>query len=183
VYELSNVVLVGAAAFTLAGCVLEDFGLKGKDAVSQFVTMLKMLEYSTFDFVCEVSANRKAVYLNFLLWTQVDFTPLGMGQAQRNATIARLKGSVGIEPHRNTTSGVPVNAKPTIEETLDSLPQEFRSTMYRTDGLFQVGGHSDATSSFRRRLGRNLPVPCPTNHSSTCATRSPSRATRSRLHS
>ena len=73
------------------GCVPDDFGLKGKDAVSQFVTMLKMLEYSTFDFVCEVSTNRKAVYLNFLFWAQFDFTPLGIGQTQRDAVIKKFR--------------------------------------------------------------------------------------------
>ncbi len=35
-----------------------------------------------------------------------------------------------------------------------SLPREFRSTMYRTYHLFRVGGHSDVTSRFRRRLSR-----------------------------
>jgi hypothetical protein len=43
------------------------------------------------DFVCEVSANRKAVYLNFLFWAQFDFTALGVDAQQRDATIARLK--------------------------------------------------------------------------------------------
>jgi hypothetical protein len=49
-----------------------------------------MLDYSTVDFVCEVSANRKAVYLNFLFWAQLDFTPLGIEQTQRDAIIKKL---------------------------------------------------------------------------------------------
>jgi hypothetical protein len=32
------------------------------------VTMTKTWDYSRMDFVCEVSTNRKAVYLNFLFW-------------------------------------------------------------------------------------------------------------------
>ena len=43
------------------------------------------------DFVCEVSANRKAVYLNFLFWAQFDFTPQGLDAQQRDATIASLR--------------------------------------------------------------------------------------------
>src|ERR1700686_161883 len=58
-----------------------------------------------------------------------------------------------------------------------------RCTMYRPDGLFQVGGQSDVTSHFRRRLSRYVSVPCLSNRSSACANRSSSRATRSRLHS
>jgi hypothetical protein len=72
------------------GCIPDDFGLKGKDAVSQFVAMSKMLECGTSDFVCEVSAKRKAVYLNFLFWAQFDFAPLGIGQTQRDAVIKKL---------------------------------------------------------------------------------------------
>jgi hypothetical protein len=73
------------------GCVPEKFGLAGKDAVSQFVTMSKMLDYSTGDFVCEVSENRKAIFLNFLHWAQFDFTPLGIDRVQRDAIIKKLK--------------------------------------------------------------------------------------------
>jgi hypothetical protein len=73
------------------GCVPDKFGLKGKDAVSQFVSMSKTFDYSTMDFACEVSANRKAVYLNFLFWAQFDFTALGIDQPQRDAIIKRLK--------------------------------------------------------------------------------------------
>ena len=73
------------------GCVPDTFGLKGKDAVSQFVSMSKTFDYSTMDFVCEVSTNRKAVYLNFLFWAEFDFTAFGVDAQRRDATIARLK--------------------------------------------------------------------------------------------
>jgi hypothetical protein len=69
----------------------EKFGLTGKDAVSQFVTMSKISDYSTGDFVGEVSANRKGVFLNFLLWMQFDFTPLGIEQTQKDAIIWKLR--------------------------------------------------------------------------------------------
>jgi hypothetical protein len=53
--------------------------------------MSKTLEYSTADFVPEVSANRKAVYLNFLFWTQFDFAPLGIEMARRDAIIEKVR--------------------------------------------------------------------------------------------
>jgi hypothetical protein len=43
------------------------------------------------DFACEVSTNRKAVYLNFLFWALFDFNAQGVDAQQRDATIARLK--------------------------------------------------------------------------------------------
>jgi hypothetical protein len=73
------------------GFVPDRFGLKGKDVVAQFIAMAKTWDYSRMDFVCEVSTNRNAVYLNFLFWVQFDFTALGVDAQQRDATIARLK--------------------------------------------------------------------------------------------
>jgi hypothetical protein len=48
------------------------------------------LDYSTRDFG-EMSASRKAVYLNFLFWAQFDFTGLGINEQRRDAIIARLR--------------------------------------------------------------------------------------------
>jgi hypothetical protein len=69
----------------------DRLGLKGKDVVAQFVAMAKTWDYSRMDFVCEVSTNRKAVYLNFLFWTQFDFHAQGLCTQQRDATIAHLR--------------------------------------------------------------------------------------------
>lgn len=52
------------------GEIPEHFGLAGKDAAAQFVTLFKWWGYSRFDVACEVSANRKSVYLNWLFWRQ-----------------------------------------------------------------------------------------------------------------
>jgi hypothetical protein len=73
------------------GCILDESELRGKDAVQQFVTMFKALAFSTRDFVCAVSASRKAVYLNFLFWAQFDFTGLGINEQRRDTIIARLR--------------------------------------------------------------------------------------------
>lgn len=73
------------------GFVPDNFGLKGKDAVEQFVAMAKTWDYSRVDFVCEVSTNRKAVCLNFLFWVQFDFGAHGLDIQQRESTIANLR--------------------------------------------------------------------------------------------
>ena len=73
------------------GCAPEKSNLLGKDVVRQFVTLSKKCDYSRMDFVCEVSTNRKAVFLNFLFWAQFDFTPLGVDTQQRDSTIAHIR--------------------------------------------------------------------------------------------
>jgi hypothetical protein len=72
------------------GFVPDSCGLKGKDAVEQFVAMAKTWDYSRMDFVCEVSTNRKAVYLNFLFWANFDFSAEGIDAHQKESTIAHI---------------------------------------------------------------------------------------------
>jgi len=73
------------------GFVPDSFGLKGKDAVEQFVAMAKRWDYSRVDFVCEASTNRKAVYLNFLFWADFDFSAQDVDAQQRNSIIAHIR--------------------------------------------------------------------------------------------
>ncbi len=73
------------------GCVPDRFGLKGKDAIEQFVCMAKTWDYSRMDFVCEVSTNRKAVYMNFLFWLNFDFSTQDIDAQQRDTTIAHIR--------------------------------------------------------------------------------------------
>ena len=91
--SIQGMIAIESAYFGLEfkGFVPDRFGLKGKDAVAQFVAMAKTWDYGRMDFVCEVSTNRKAVYLNFLFWAQFDFTALGVNQQQRDAIIEKLR--------------------------------------------------------------------------------------------
>jgi hypothetical protein len=52
--------------------------------------MLKSWEYSRFDIACEVSANRKAVYLNYLFWASHDFSDSGIGRQEQEAFLDNL---------------------------------------------------------------------------------------------
>lgn len=73
------------------GHVPEAYGLKGKTAIEQFVALSKTWEYSRMDVACEVSANRKTIFLNWLFWTQHDFSEFGISDEQREASLSNLK--------------------------------------------------------------------------------------------
>ena len=59
------------AGFT--GYTSERFGLAGKNASEQFISLASSWEYSSFDFALEIAANRLAIFLHFPYWTQHDF--------------------------------------------------------------------------------------------------------------
>jgi hypothetical protein len=65
--------------------------LKGKDAIAQFVTLCKTWDYSSFDVGCEVSANRKTIFLNWLFWSSNDFSEFGISEEQRRIMLERLQ--------------------------------------------------------------------------------------------
>lgn len=75
----SNIVgsiTVEAAFFgeQFTGFIPNSFGLSRKTAHEQFVSLAGTLDYSGFDFYCEIRANHKAVYLNYLYWRQKEFS-------------------------------------------------------------------------------------------------------------
>ena len=75
----------------LQGRVRERFGLGGENAVQPFVAMSAWWDYSSFDFGCEVSANRRGFFLNFLFGSQYDFTSVGIDWPQRDKTLGRMR--------------------------------------------------------------------------------------------
>jgi hypothetical protein len=76
-------------AFT--GHVPVNCNLKGRDARAQFVALSEVWDYSSFDVFCEVSANRKAVFLNWMFWKQNDFSDAGINREQQRTLIERLE--------------------------------------------------------------------------------------------
>jgi hypothetical protein len=73
------------------GFIPDAFGLRGKDAAQQFVSLAKTLDYSSMDFHCEITANRTALYLNFAFWAQNDFADHGIDQYQRERVVAAVR--------------------------------------------------------------------------------------------
>jgi len=90
--SIQGPIVVRAAYFgeSFKGCVPQEFGLKDMSVVQQFIAMCKTWDYSRMDFVCEVSTNRKAMYLNFLFWAQFDFSDVGIEPPQRDVIIGKL---------------------------------------------------------------------------------------------
>jgi hypothetical protein len=73
------------------GSIPDKSGLKGRDAMAQFVMLYETWDYSSFDVTCEVSVNRKSVFLNWLFWSQHDFSKFGIGQEQRGIMLGHLR--------------------------------------------------------------------------------------------
>jgi hypothetical protein len=87
---ISGLIAVEEAFFgpQFAGYVPDDHRLKGQNAAEQFTALSKISEPA--EFKSEVSANRKAVFLNCLFWLNADPSTLGCSREQREAFITRL---------------------------------------------------------------------------------------------
>jgi hypothetical protein len=72
------------------GHIPDKFGLEGKDAIQQFVAMVRTWDYSRMDFVLEVWTNRKAMYLNSFFWQQADFSKYGVNPDQKRNTMKKI---------------------------------------------------------------------------------------------
>jgi hypothetical protein len=72
------------------GYIPDKTNLKGKDAVSQFVALTKLWEYSKLDVAFEISANRKSVFLNWLFWIQHMFSAFDIDEAQKLGMLRNL---------------------------------------------------------------------------------------------
>ncbi len=73
------------------GNVPEKFGLKGKNAIEQFVCLAGTFDYNLMDFVCEIAANSKTVYLNYPFWLKGDFEKLGVSREKKQRILAAIK--------------------------------------------------------------------------------------------
>lgn len=52
------------------GFIPEKYELRGKSATDQFACLTGWLPYSSFDVWCEIAANSKSFFLNFLFWSR-----------------------------------------------------------------------------------------------------------------
>jgi hypothetical protein len=69
------------------GYIPERFGLAGKNATEQLITLVPWLEYSSFDVWMEIAANRLAIFLHFPFWTQRNFEQDGIAIERKNETL------------------------------------------------------------------------------------------------
>jgi hypothetical protein len=90
---INDLIRVEEAYFGSAfrGFLADQYGLQGKDAAAQFVALAKTWDYSSFDVTGHVSANRKAVYLNWLYWLKRDFSEFGIDPQQKALSLKNLR--------------------------------------------------------------------------------------------
>ena len=87
---ISGLISVEEAYFgaEFSGHVPADHGLKGQNAAEQFKTLSNMLDFK--DFSAEVSASRKAIFLNCLFWFNSDLSSLGCNRDQHHLFFTKL---------------------------------------------------------------------------------------------
>jgi hypothetical protein len=87
---ISGLISVEEAFFgdEFVGYVPNDQRLKGLNAKEQFTSLSAILDYT--EFSSEVSANRKAVFLNCLFWLKTTLSDPECSQAERELFITRL---------------------------------------------------------------------------------------------
>ncbi len=85
--------MVEAAFFgaNFEGYVPARGALKEKSALQQFVELTKVWEFSSVDFMAEVSLNRKAIYLNAWFWVQHDCSDRGIRLDEKRLMFERLE--------------------------------------------------------------------------------------------
>jgi hypothetical protein len=91
--RIEGLIEVDAAYFGggFTGLVPGEFGLRGKDAVEQFVCLRGTADYSGMDFSGETYVQRRIVYCHYPFWREHDFTGVGVTVEQRDDLIARLE--------------------------------------------------------------------------------------------
>jgi hypothetical protein len=70
------------------GYIPQDHSFKGKNAVEQFAELSKLSD--TPELAEEISANRKAVFLNFQFWFKTEPKNLRCQRAQRDSLLAQM---------------------------------------------------------------------------------------------
>ncbi len=87
---ISGLISVEEAYFGLqfSGWVPEDHMLKGLRAKEQFEALSAILDFG--EFVAEVSANRKAAFLNCIFWSKTSLSDPECTEVQRELFVTRL---------------------------------------------------------------------------------------------
>jgi hypothetical protein len=90
--HIEGLIEVDAAYFEdgFTGLVAEQYGLRGADAVEQFVCLRAIADRSLMDFFGETSAQRRIIYCHAPFWRTHDFTNQGVTIEKRDALIYDL---------------------------------------------------------------------------------------------
>ena len=91
--HISGRIVVVGAYFgpQFRGYIPDRLGMKGRDAIAQFMLLAGVLDYSRMDFRCEITANDVTVFLHFPFWAQHDFSREGIAPVARDRVLAAIK--------------------------------------------------------------------------------------------
>jgi hypothetical protein len=87
---ISGLISVEEAFFgtEFSGYIANDHRLKGQNAAEQFITLSNIMDFA--EFSSEVSANRKAIFLNFLFWLKSNLSSLACTPEQHYLFLTKL---------------------------------------------------------------------------------------------
>ena len=80
------------------GHVPEKFGLRGADAYKQIQAMIGTMDYSSFDFMMEVSAIMATFFLIFPFWKAAGAERLGVDAVQLERCLDLIRKSWSLSP-------------------------------------------------------------------------------------
>jgi hypothetical protein len=90
--HIVGLIEVDAAYFGdgFSGLIPGQCGLRGKNAVEQFVCLRGTADYSGMDFSCETYVQRRIVYCHYPFWRDYNFIDQGVTAERRDELIARI---------------------------------------------------------------------------------------------
>jgi len=75
------------------GFIPEQFGLRGKNAMAQFIALARTMDYSVMDFRCEIAANHVAIFLNYSFWKQSSFLNQGITNVEQERVLSAIQAA------------------------------------------------------------------------------------------
>jgi hypothetical protein len=106
--ESAIAVEVGFFGDGFRGEVPPQFMLAGRSALEQLHTLSQILEYNGMDFVCEVAANHRAIFLNFAYWLCCRSEDVELSSSRCATVIEAVRGAWA---ERNTAANLPALGK------------------------------------------------------------------------
>lgn len=91
--HISGNIEVDAAYFgqEFVGEIPDSFGMRGKDAVQQFICLHATADYSEMDFWCETYVQKRVVYLHYPFWRQHDFSDVGISNEKKADLLEKIE--------------------------------------------------------------------------------------------
>jgi hypothetical protein len=92
--HIHGLIVVRAAYFgpRFQGYVPSKFMLKGRNAIEQFVSLVRIFDYNRVDFMLEIRANSLAIFLHYPFWTQYDFSATEVLREEKEQVLIAIAG-------------------------------------------------------------------------------------------